>query len=230
LGRRKRQKIEVPQAIQRLPDGLAAFGLVSTAAKRVIDLAIAVPGLVLLTPLMVAIACAVKLTSSGDVLFRQTRIGKDFKPFTILKFRSMRGDTRPLPPGFTLARTDPRITPIGHWLRTTSLDELPQLFNVVHGEMSLVGPRPLIEWESRECLARHAARFLVKPGLTGLQQVMVRNTVNLGNRSDWDVEYVHRWSLLLDLVILARTPVRLLSGEGVYEGRDDSPARQREAP
>jgi len=187
-------------------------------AKRLFDLAITLPVLILLAPSMLLIALAIRLSSPGDALFRQTRIGKNFQEFTIYKFRSMRTDTPPLPPGEALRGADPRITPIGAFLRRTSLDEIPQLFNVVLGEMSLVGPRPLIEWESRECLVRHAARFLVKPGVTGLQQVAARNAVDLNGRSDLDVEYTQRWSFLLDLSLLLRTPARLISGEGVYEG------------
>jgi lipopolysaccharide/colanic/teichoic acid biosynthesis glycosyltransferase len=193
------------------------IGRRAEVVKRFLDLALTLPPLILLAPWMLLIALVIKLTSPGNALFKQTRIGKDFREFTIFKFRSMRTDTPPLAHGEALDGGDLRITPIGAFLRRTSIDEIPQLLNVVRGDMSLVGPRPLIEWESRECLVRHAARFLVKPGVTGLQQVAARNAIDLNGRSDLDVEYTQRWSLLLDISLLFRTPARLLNGEGVYE-------------
>ena len=190
---------------------------VRRAAKRVVDFAAALFLLVLLSPLLVVIAIAVRATSPGPAIFRQERIGRDFRPFTVWKFRTMSRSTATLRAGTALDAADPQITRLGHILRATSLDELPQLVNVLRGEMSLVGPRPLIEWEARACLARHALRFAVPPGITGLQQVEVRNSVDLDGRSDRDVEYVRRWSLWLDFAILLRTPARLFSSDGVYE-------------
>ena len=119
-----------------------------------------------------------------------------------------------------MVESDPRITRVGAWLRKTSLDEAPQLFNVLGGSMSLVGPRPLVEWESRQALARFAERFQVKPGLTGWAQVTVRNAVGFDERCEKDLEYVRRKSVLLDLWILARTPLALLRRDGIYP---DSP-------
>jgi lipopolysaccharide/colanic/teichoic acid biosynthesis glycosyltransferase len=156
------------------------------------------------------------METPGPALFRQRRFGRDFEPFVILKFRSLcvgKPDPRP---NYEMCSGDPRITRVGCWLRRTSLDEVPQIFNVIAGSMSLVGPRPLIEGESRACLARHAERFLVRPGITGLQQVETRNTVDLDGRSDLDVAYVRSWSLRLDLLILLKTPLRVLRGSGIY--------------
>ena len=119
-------------------------------------------------------------------------------------------------PRYEMLENDPRVTRVGALLRRTSLDELPQLFNVLLGDMSLVGPRPLVEWESKECLRNHAERFLVKPGITGLSQVYARNAVDLVARSDLDVEYVQHWSLLLDVRILFMSPFKVAATEGIY--------------
>ncbi len=165
---------------------------------------------------MAIIAAAIRLETPGPALFRQQRIGRHFRAFTILKFRSLRQGAPDPCVGYEMCETDPRITRVGRWLRRTSLDELPQIFNVIAGSMSLVGPRPLIESESRACLVRHAERFLVRPGITGLQQVEVRNAVDLDARSDRDVTYVRNWSLGLDLVLLLKTPARVLQATAVY--------------
>jgi undecaprenyl-phosphate glucose phosphotransferase len=192
--------------------------------KRGIDLVIAVPFCVLLSPLLLFTAIAIKLDSPGPVLFRQQRRGLNFEPFTMLKFRSLCHGAPDPSQRYEMTERDPRITRVGAWIRRASLDELPQLFNVIGGSMSLVGPRPLVEWESRDCLVRHAERFLAKPGITGLSQINIRNGGNLDLRSDWDVEYVRRWSPLLDLAILIKTPFRVVGGEDIYPAE-----RQREA-
>lgn len=179
------------------------------------DLAIAIFLCILLFPLFAFIAIAITLNSRGPVFFRQQRYGLGFEPFTIIKFRSMRHEAPDPHERYEMSKRDPRITRVGAWIRRTGLDELPQLFNVIGGSMSLVGPRPLVEWESRECLARHGERFRVKPGITGLQQINARNTVD-DTRFDWDLKYVRRWSPLLDLVILLKTPFRVLHGDDIY--------------
>jgi lipopolysaccharide/colanic/teichoic acid biosynthesis glycosyltransferase len=198
-----------------LPEGLRSH-LRHEWLKRIIDLSIALPLLLLLMPLLVLIAAAIRMDSPGPALFRQRRFGRHFTPFVINKFRSLRVGEPDPHANYEMSETDPRITRTGHWLRRTSLDELPQIFNVIAGSMSLVGPRPLNEGESRACLVRHAERFLVRPGITGLQQVELRNASTLDERSDLDVAYVRTWSLRLDFSILLKTPFRVLSGSGIY--------------
>jgi lipopolysaccharide/colanic/teichoic acid biosynthesis glycosyltransferase len=180
----------------RLPEGTSRqWPRAALLLKRSIDLGIALPLGLVLSPLFLLVALAIKLDSRGPVFFRQERRGLGFRKFTILKFRSLR-HAAPDPHGrYEMNEHDPRITRVGEWIRRTSLDELPQLLNVIAGSMSLVGPRPLVEWESRDCIATHPERFLVKPGITGLSQIHVRNAVDLDARSDWDVEYVRRWSV-----------------------------------
>jgi lipopolysaccharide/colanic/teichoic acid biosynthesis glycosyltransferase len=186
------------------------------ALKRALDLAIGVPVCVALLPVLGAVALAIKLDSEGPVLFRQARRGQHFRAFTVNKFRSL-AHGKPDPHArYEMLERDPRITRVGAFIRRTSLDELPQIFNVIGGSMSLVGPRPLVEWESREALATHPERFHAKPGITGLSQVEVRNAADFVTRLDKDREYVHRFTPWLDLVILARTPLALLRGAGIY--------------
>ncbi|MGY1642846.1 sugar transferase [Geodermatophilus sp. SYSU D00703] len=202
--------------------------------SRLLDLAIAGMGLVLLSPVMAGIAVLVALTSRGPVLFRQTRLGQGCRPFVMLKFRTMYVDCDDSPhreyvralltdpavaPGgadgvFKLVN-DPRITPLGRWLRRTSLDELPQLINVLRGEMALVGPRPVLPWEAALFDPRHGERFAVPPGITGLWQTSGRNRLTMTQALDLDVEYVRRQSLRLDLAILVRTIPVVLAREGV---------------
>jgi sugar transferase EpsL len=178
--------------------------------KRALDVAVLV---VLAVPvLLVAGACAaaVKLTSRGPVLFRQERIGSGERPFELLKFRTM--VDRPDNPLFP---DDDRITSAGRWLRRTSLDELPQLWNVVRGEMSIVGPRPTMPYQLELFDERQRGRYRVVPGLTGLAQVRGRNAITWTERVEHDLEYVRRISLRLDLWILLRTPFAVLgSAEG----------------
>jgi len=201
----------------RLPEGTSRqWPRAALLLKRAIDLGVALPLCLALSPLFLLVAVAIKLNSRGPVFFRQQRRGLGFRKFTILKFRSLR-HAAPDPHGrYEMNEHDPRITRVGEWIRRTSLDELPQLLNVIAGSMSLVGPRPLVEWESRDCLATHPERFLVKPGITGLSQIHVRNAVDLDARSDWDVEYVRRWSVSLDLAILLQTPFRVFRTDAIY--------------
>ncbi len=174
------------------------------ACKRTIDVLGAVTGLVLLSPVFALVTAAVKLTSRGPVFFVQTRTGRRGQPFPMLKFRTMTTETRVVVGTETL-EDDPRITPIGRWLRKTGLDELPQLINVLRGEMSLVGPRPLLQWENDMCNAREARRLEVKPGITGLSQINGRNAIPWHARVEWDVRYVEQASIRLDLLILLQT-------------------------
>jgi lipopolysaccharide/colanic/teichoic acid biosynthesis glycosyltransferase len=193
----------------------------------VLDVALASLGLVVLAPLLAVLALLVRATSRGPVLFRQTRAGIGMTPFTILKFRTMVADAESrreaLEPlneargGIFKIRDDPRSTSVGHFLRTTSLDELPQLINVLRGEMSLIGPRPLTDWVIRTIdEPRFFRRFDVPPGMTGLWQI--RGRIQDGRRMlEDDLDYVERWSWRLELRILAATPRAVLQGAGRYE-------------
>jgi lipopolysaccharide/colanic/teichoic acid biosynthesis glycosyltransferase len=203
------------------------------AAKRALDLVLASLTLLLLGPALIAIAVAIRLTSSGPALFQQVRVGYGQSAFVILKFRTMyqnNDDTDHRAYVATMLSgamagadggqriykltDDPRVTPLGRLLRKTSLDELPQLVNVVRGEMSLVGPRPVLPWEAELFDARHRLRFAVKPGITGLWQVSGRNALTMQQALDLDVEYVRHRTLALDLMTLARTIPTVLSTRG----------------
>lgn len=203
--------------------------------KRAFDVVVSLLGLILLFPLLAAIAAAVKLTSKGPILFRQERIGQFCKKFTFLKFRSMYLNNDPsihreyverLIAGSKASNAsgkvfkitnDPRVTPLGRFLRRTSLDELPQLFNVLRGDMTLVGPRPCIAYEFNKYQAWHRQRLLaVKPGITGLWQVKGRSTVKFDEMVRLDLAYANTRSLGLDLRILCQTPRAVVSGSGAY--------------
>jgi lipopolysaccharide/colanic/teichoic acid biosynthesis glycosyltransferase len=200
--------------------------------KRALDVLLAAIALLVLSPLLAMIWLSVRLSSPGPAVFSQDRLGRDERPFTMYKFRSMStgagdaihreyvrrmltGDGGPVEAtnGLYKLHADPRITPLGAWLRKTSLDELPQLVNVIRGEMSLVGPRPVLAWEAELFSAEARARFQTRPGLTGLWQVSGRNALTMNQALALDVEYVRRQSLWLDLTILARTvPAQLRRG------------------
>jgi exopolysaccharide biosynthesis polyprenyl glycosylphosphotransferase len=197
----------------------------ATLIKRALDVSLSVVLLIILAPLLAAIALLVKLTSEGPVLFRQERIGINKRRFFIYKFRTMVPNAEKLLPGLESLneaagpvfkiRKDPRITPVGRILRRTSLDELPQLLNVVRGEMSLVGPRPLPirdydgfseDWQRR--------RFSVRPGITCLWQVTGRSNVGFDRWMELDLQYLDEWSIWLDMKILAQTIPAVLRGSG----------------
>lgn len=192
--------------------------------KRAMDLAIATTGLIAMSPLLALVACAVKLDSPGPVLFKQTRVGKNGRTFGCYKFRSMRMDAEKLKeqllhlnerngPVFKM-KNDPRITRLGRYLRKYSVDEFPQLINVIKGEMSLVGPRPPVPSEVAVYQPHHFRRLEVTPGLTGLWQVNGRDASDFEQWVSWDVQYVDSQCLLLDLKILCRTPLAVISGKG----------------
>jgi exopolysaccharide biosynthesis polyprenyl glycosylphosphotransferase len=199
----------------------------SRTIKRALDVVVASACLVLTVPALAFIAFLIKRDSPGPVFFRQTRLGKDMRPFTLLKFRTMKAETddsvhrefiaATMESGAVAATTGlyklergDAITSIGRVLRRTSLDELPQLFNVLRGQMSLVGPRPCIPYETERFRPHHFDRFLVPAGLTGLWQTSARAHSTFGEALDMDVLYAHSWSLSLDLLLLARTPLQLL--------------------
>jgi lipopolysaccharide/colanic/teichoic acid biosynthesis glycosyltransferase len=222
---------------QTFPESAGSAALVALSrrpallAKRVIDMVGAVVGLIMLAPLMLLIGLAVRLETPGPMLFRQRRMGKGGKTFTFLKFRTMHADAEQRlaeleahneAMGGVLfkMKNDPRITPLGRILRRTSLDELPQLINVLRGEMSLVGPRPLqlrdsdrLEQLFPEAFAQ---RLSVLPGLTGAWQVGGRSNVDSAAMLDLDLDYVANWSLGLDLAIVWRTFAVVIYGHGAY--------------
>lgn len=198
------------------------------ALKRAFDVAVAGSTLVATAPVLAATAGAIAATMGRPVLFRQQRIGKDDRPFQVLKFRTMRDaegpDGRPLPDA-------ERLTSLGQLLRSTSIDELPQLINVLRGEMSLVGPRPLLVRYLERYTPEQRRRHEVLPGITGYSQVNGRNAISWAERFELDVWYVDHWSLGLDAKILAKTLLRVLDREGVSaEGHATMPEFLGETP
>jgi exopolysaccharide biosynthesis polyprenyl glycosylphosphotransferase len=195
--------------------------LLQLLVKRIMDVLISATGLLVLSPLMIVIGCIIKFTSPGPVFFVQERVGMNRRKFKLLKFRSMVADAEMRKkdlaalnemdgPVFKV-RNDPRVTPIGRFIRKTSIDELPQLINVLKGEMSLVGPRPPLPSEVDQYEWLHRRRLSIKPGITCLWQVNGRNSVPFVQWMEMDKEYVENWSIWLDIKILCRTlPVVLL--------------------
>lgn len=195
-------------------------------AKRVIDIAGASAALVIAAPLMLAVAVAIKLESPGPVLFRQTRVGRNGRPFMFLKFRSMQSDAPLLRmalngrnettgPVFKI-RADPRVTRIGRFVRKYSLDELPQLWHVLSGGMSLVGPRPPLLEEVVRYEPWQTERLAVTPGLTCTWQVSGRSNIPFDRWVEMDIAYIRHRSLLLDLQLLLRTVPAVITGRGAY--------------
>lgn len=199
-------------------------------AKRAFDLAVAIPTAVFLAPLMLLIFLAIRLTSPGAAFFAQRRVGFNGRTFVCYKFRTMRIDAserleRLLASDpeaarewaeFQKLRCDPRVTPLGKFLRKSSLDELPQLLNVIRGDMSVVGPRPITSAEIHRYGSGYVYYTAVRPGVVGLWQVSGRNRLTYEQRVAYDVEYVRNWSLLGDLRILARAVPVVLFASGAY--------------
>jgi exopolysaccharide biosynthesis polyprenyl glycosylphosphotransferase len=201
-------------------DGIQRFG------KRLMDLAVAGTGVMVLWPVMLAVAIAIKLEDGGSIFYRGPRIGENGRLFYMLKFRSMvvnadklqhivnRQDERGK---LTFKRpTDPRVTRVGRWIRRTSLDELPQLFNVLKGDMSLVGPRPELPWLVDAYEPWQRKRFAVPQGMTGWWQVNGRSEKPMHQNTDQDLYYIQHYSIWLDILILWRTVGVVLRGKGAY--------------
>ena len=186
--------------------------------KRVIDLCLIGLFCPLILLLTVVIAVALRLTSGPPVIFRQQRAGRGMIPFTIYKFRTMKTEVDPFGPS-PKAGDDPRLTALGKALRASSLDELPQFWNVVKGQMSLVGPRPLYMEQARDWNDRQRRRLEVKPGLTGLAQISGRGGLTIEDKLELDVTYVENQSLGLDLRIVLATVFRLWRPRDIYEKR-----------
>jgi exopolysaccharide biosynthesis polyprenyl glycosylphosphotransferase len=202
----------------------------SLRLKRALDLALGTLALIVLAPVLAACAIAIKLDTPGPVFFRQRRIGRDDRPFEVFKFRSMQVDADRNKDavaalnfhgggndnGMFKIREDPRVTRVGRFLRRYSLDELPQLFNILRGEMSFVGPRPLIETEDRQIEGRFRRRLSLTPGLTGLWQAHGRSDIPFEQMVNLDFLYVSNWSLWLDVKLLIRTAAAVFRGTGAY--------------
>jgi len=180
-------------------------------SKRCFDFTFALFGLVVLSPLFAVIALLVKRDSPGPVFFRQQRVGLHGRPFNIYKFRSMRAGVEPYAPS-PKSSDDPRITRTGRFLRRKSLDELPQLFNILRGDMSFVGPRPEMPFLVSKYDTDHQARLTVKPGLTGLWQISNDRNAGIGDLLTYDLCYIENQCFLLDMLIIIDTFVYILSG------------------
>ncbi|HKG17449.1 MAG TPA: sugar transferase [Solirubrobacteraceae bacterium] len=187
-------------------------------AKRALDLALAALGLTLGAPVLIAAMVAIRLESAGHPLYRQRRVGRQGREFDLYKLRTMVHGAEHLGAGMAVNEGDPRITRVGALLRRTSLDELPNLFNVLRGDMSIVGPRPTIPVQVAQYTERQRRRLEVKPGITGWAQVNGRASLPWSERIELDLWYVEHRSLALDLRIIAQTAAMVLSGHGLYKG------------
>ena len=223
-----------PRIMMRQVDGLPLlhidrprYGAAKSLMKSGLDYFCAMLVLLVVAPIMVVVAAAIKIDDRGPVFFKQPRVGKDGKVFSVWKFRSMSNDADKLKSKlheslegerrlFFKSENDPRVTRVGRYIRKTSLDELPQLFNVLRSEMSLVGPRPLVVGEGSEIPNFVERRLLVKPGITGLWQVSGRSDLSDEDRIRLDLVYVENWSLMQDLAILWRTIQVVLTKDGAY--------------
>ncbi len=186
--------------------------------KRGLDIFIALAAMVILSPVLVAIGITIRLSSKGPAVFKQQRAGQNGKPFVFYKFRTMKLDAAPFGPS-PKSGEDRRLTKVGKFLRECSLDELPQLFNVLKGDMSIVGPRPLYLSQIPEWSERQKKRLLVKPGLTGLAQIQGRGEITREEKLELDVKYVENASLLTDIRIMLATITQVFRRKSVYEKR-----------
>ncbi|SBT37778.1 sugar transferase [Micromonospora auratinigra] len=205
--------LHLPPNVENRPThpGKGLEGTAHDVVKRVVDLAVALVALLLAAPVLAVVALAVLLTMGRPVLFRQPRLGRHGREFVILKFRSMSTGPADLGSGSDAAR----LTPLGRWLRDTSLDELPSLWNIVRGDMSLVGPRPLPTGYRHRYTPEQFRRHEVRPGLTGLAQVNGRNELSWEAKFGYDVWYVDHRSTRLDLRIIGRTAITVLRRQGI---------------
>lgn len=211
--------------VERAP-GLLEAAAWQLALKRALDITASTIGLLLLSPLLLLVAMAVKVTSSGPVFYVHERIGYHGRSFKMLKFRSMYRDAHRSRDAHATMNVhagpifkipdDPRITPVGRAIRRLSIDELPQLWNVLRGDMSLVGPRPPLPEECRHYGPRERRRLSVKPGITCIWQVSGRSDLDFDTWVDMDIEYIERWTLRRDLKLLVLTLPAVISGRGAY--------------
>jgi lipopolysaccharide/colanic/teichoic acid biosynthesis glycosyltransferase len=188
------------------------------AVKRALDLVIAFPAAILTAPFVALLALAIRIESPGHPIYAQKRVGRDGRPFSIYKLRTMVRGAEFTGAGLAIQEGDDRITRVGQLLRRYSLDELPNLWNVMRGEMSIVGPRPTIQVQVEQYTERERGRLAVKPGITGWAQVNGRASLPWSERIELDLWYVEHRRTVLDLKILARTAGMVLSGHGLYKG------------
>ena len=188
--------------------------------RRAVDIVVSALALALSSPLLLGAMLAIRVESPGPVIYRQRRAGRGGKPFDVLKLRTMVDGAEHIGAGLAVNAGDSRITRVGALLRRTSLDELPNLFNVLRGDMSLIGPRPTLPVQVAQYSARQRRRLAVKPGITGWAQVNGRASLPWAERIELDLYYIEHRSLALDLKILARTPAMVLGGGGLYKGRE----------
>jgi lipopolysaccharide/colanic/teichoic acid biosynthesis glycosyltransferase len=186
--------------------------------RRALDIAVSALALVLSAPLLAGAMIAIRLESAGPVIYRQRRVGRGGREFDVLKLRTMVHGAELIGAGLAVDAEDPRITRVGAFLRRTSLDELPNLVNVLRGEMSLIGPRPTLPVQVRQYTDRQRGRLAIKPGITGWAQVNGRAALPWAERIELDLYYIEHRSLALDLRILARTLAMVLGGSGLYKG------------
>jgi lipopolysaccharide/colanic/teichoic acid biosynthesis glycosyltransferase len=187
--------------------------------RRAIDILVSASVLLLASPLLALAAIAIRLESAGHPIYRQRRIGRDGHPFDVIKLRTMVDGAEHIGAGLAVNENDARITRAGALLRRTSLDELPNLLNVLRGEMSLIGPRPTVPVQVEQYTPRQRGRLAVKPGITGWAQVNGRTTLPWSERIELDLFYIANRSLVLDLRILWRTVAMVLGGSGLYKGQ-----------
>ena len=186
--------------------------------KRIFDLLISLPATIVLLPVFAVIIIAIRISSKGPAIFKQQRVGKGGKPFTFYKFRTMKLGVEPFGPS-PKSGDDPRFTRTGKFLREYSLDELPQLFNILKGDMSIVGPRPLYLSQMAEWSERQKKRLFVKPGLTGLAQISGRAELTREEKLELDVKYVETASFLADIKIILATIAQVFGRKSIYEKR-----------
>ena len=198
--------------------------------KRVIDFLLSLIGIVVLSPVLLVLAIIIKVTSPGPVLFKQERMGKDNVRFKIFKFRSMRIDTPKDVPTHMLSNPDQYITSVGKFMRKTSLDELPQLFNILKGDMAVIGPRPSLpnQYDLNELRDKNGASS-IKPGLTGLAQISGRDELEIDVIAALDGEYVKKMSFLFDCKCFLGTITSVLKHDGVVEGGTGEMHKEEEA-
>lgn len=200
------------------------------AVKRTVDIVLSVAGLIVMSPVLLVISLCIKLDSKGPVIFRQKRVGKDESFFYICKFRTMHMGAPSDMPTHLLEKADKQITRVGKFLRKTSLDELPQLINILLGHMSIVGPRPAL-WNQEDLI--EARRVLgvnkVRPGLTGWAQINGRDELPIETKAKLDAEYVNRMSILFDLKIISLTFLKVIKSDGYREGKQAKVSGEEQA-
>ena len=197
---------------------LAGAGTIPAVIRRLLDIVASTAALLLASPVLAVAAIAIKLESRGPVLYRQRRSGLHGAPFEVLKLRTMVDGAEHVGAGLAIDAGDARVTRVGALLRRTSIDELPNLLNVLRGEMSLIGPRPTLPVQVEQYTPRQRERLSVKPGITGWAQVNGRASLPWAERIELDLYYIEHRSLRLDLRILARTVTMVFGGQGLYKG------------